>query len=501
MKAVDECIRAIAKAIGEENVSVDKGTRVVHRVTHGPESLLHKNWDIFTPAAVVRPGTTENVVDIVKSANKYEIPLIPQGGRTCTYGAEAIKDSIVIDTAAGMDKLVNFDPESFRITVQAGMRVIDYMEFLTNHGFVSLEFPTMNKTSTMGSRASISGYNKFENRWGGSKDHIKGLEVVLANGDVVQVGRGSSVPAKSTVGLNTMDLFIGARGSLGIITKVTERFIPSLPAYHYGVRGFGTIEDGLKAYMELRSPLNAGVVWRAKAYHKWMLKQAVGLTTDFVWPEDVEMLVDFHLVGVPDVVESMKKHVLEICEKHNGFWKDDMPPTDFVGRMHETMEKYMGMAALQSERLVSGGMGNRIVPLDANISNTNLISFYNEYLDFLKRTEKGEKFPALAKHYFVLSPGAPVPTEMGYTKFWALMLADSKAFNDDTIKEFKDWFREYAELIWKHGGTVTATHGFIPKDLEIEFLKREVGETGYKLIKTIKQALDPKNIMNPNVRF
>jgi len=251
----------------------------------------------------------------------------------------------------------------------------------------------------------------------------------------------------------------------------------------------------------LRSPLNAGVIWRSKAYHKWLLSQAVTGTTDFTWPDDVEMLVDFHLVGTPDVVEAMKKHAEAICENCNGFWKDDMPPTDFVGRMHETMEKYMGMAALQSERLVTGGMGNRIVPLDANISNTHLIDFYKEYLEFLHRTERGETLPALAKHYHVLSPGAPVPTEMGWTKFWALMLADTKAFDEDAIREFKDWYREYAELVWKHGGTLTATHGFIPQELEVEFLKREVGETGYRLIKTIKQALDPKNIMNPNVRF
>jgi len=239
MEAVQECIRDIAKDIGEVNVSVDKASRIVHRVTHGPESLLHKSWDIFTPEAVVRPRTTEDVVALVNHASKYEIPLIPQGGRTCTYGAESMKGGIVIDTTS-MDQVVNFDEKAFRITVQAGVRVIDYMNYLTERGYVSLEFPTMNKSSTMGSRASISGYNKFENRWGGSKDHIKGLEVVLANGDVVQVGRGSSVPAKSTVGLDTMSMFIGARGSLGIVTKVTERFIPTLPAYHYGSGAFAT---------------------------------------------------------------------------------------------------------------------------------------------------------------------------------------------------------------------------------------------------------------------
>ncbi len=500
MEAVQECIQDITRSIGEDNISVDKASRIVHRITHGPEAMLHEDLGDFTPAAVVRPRTTEDVVAIVNYANKYEIPLIPQGGRTCTYGAESVRDGIVVDTTS-MNEILEFDEPAFRIKSQAGVRVVDYIDYLAQRGYMSLEFPTMNRTSTLGSRASISGYNKFENRWGGSRDHIKGLEVVLANGDVVQVGRGSSLPTKSVVGLDMMGMFIGSRGTLGIINKVTERFIPVPPSYIYGIRAFKTIEDGLRTFMELRSPVNAGIIWRSKAYHKWLLSQAVKASMDLKWPDDVVMLADYHILGEPEAVEAMKKHAEAICEKYNGFWRDDMPPTDFVGRMHETMEKYMGMAALQSERLVSGGMGNRIVPLDPQISNTHLIDFYKEFIEFLKRTEDGKTYPALSKDFHVLSPGAPVPAEEGWTKVWSLTLANWKHFNKKSIEEFKAWYRDYAELVWRHGGSLTGTHGYTPRDMEIEFIKREMGETGYALMKTIKNALDPKNIMNPNVKF
>jgi len=485
MEAIQECIGDIKKSIGEEKISVDKATRIAHRISHGPEAMLHEDLGDFTPAAVVRPRTTEDVVTIVNYANKYEIPLIPQGGRTCTYGAESVRDGIVVDTTS-MNQILEFDEAAFRIKAQAGVRVVDYIDYLAKRGYMSLEFPTMNRASTLGSRASISGYNKFENRWGGSRDHIRGLEVVLANGDVVQVGRGSSIPTKSVVGLDMMSMFIGSRGTLGIITKVTERFIPTPPAYVYGIRAFNSIE---------------GVIWRAKAYHKWLLSQAVKGSMELEWPDDVVMLVDYHILGEPDVVEAMKKHAEAICKEHNGFWRDDMPPTDFVGRMHETMEKYMGMAALQSERLVTGGMGNRIVPLDPQISNKHLIDFYKDFLEFLKRLEDGKSYPNLSKSLHVLSPGAPVPAEEGWTKVWSLTLANWKQFDKKTIQEFKSWFREYAELVWHHGGSLTGTHGFAPRDMEIEFIKREVGEAGYELMKTIKRALDPKNIMNPNVKF
>ena len=252
MEAVQECIQDITRSIGEDNISVDKASRIVHRITHGPEAMLHEDLGDFTPAAVVRPRTTEDVVAIVNYANKYEIPLIPQGGRTCTYGAESVRDGIVVDTTS-MNEILEFDEPAFRIKSQAGVRVVDYIDYLAQRGYMSLEFPTMNRTSTLGSRASISGYNKFENRWGGSRDHIKGLEVVLANGDVVQVGRGSSLPTKSVVGLDMMGMFIGSRGTLGIITKVTERFIPVPPSYIYGIRadfnGFNVVFALIKSFV------------------------------------------------------------------------------------------------------------------------------------------------------------------------------------------------------------------------------------------------------------
>jgi len=498
--AFQECIQDITRSIGEEGVSLDKPTRIVHRISHGPEAMLHEKLSDFTPDAVVRPRTTEDVVAIVKYADKYQIPLIPQGGRTCTYGAESMPGAIVIDTAS-MNEIISFDEPAYRITCQAGVRVVDYLSYLAKRGYMSLEFPTMNRTSTLGSRAAISGYNKFENRWGGSRDHIRGLEVVLANGNVVQVGRGSKLPTKSVVGLDMMSMFIGSRGTLGIITKITERFIPNPPAYVYGIRAFKSIEDGLSTYMELRSPINAGTIWRSKAYHKWQLRQAVKESMDLTWPDDVVMLVDFHVLGQPPAVEVMKQHAEEVCKKHNGFWRDDMPPTDFVGRMHETMEKYMGMAAIQSERLVNGGMGNRIVPLDPQISNTHLIEFYKDYMSLLAKAEGGKTYPGLAGKFFVLSPGAPVPAEEGWTKVWSLMLANWKAFDKRAVDDFKRWFRDYAELVWSHGGSLTGTHGFIPRDMEIEIVKKEVGEDYYALMTTIKNALDPKHIMNPNLRF
>jgi len=475
IKSSQEMIDELTTSLGKEKISDDKPTRLVYRITHGPEALLHESLDDFTPAAVVRPTSTEDVQTIIKLADKYGVPIVPQGGRTCTYGAEAMRDCIVIDTAT-MDKILEIDEGSYRITAEAGVRVVDFHRYLEERGFMCVDFPTMNKAATLGARAALHGYNKFENRWGSAGYHIKGLEVVLPNGEAVWLGRGTSKPTKSVVGLNLMDLFIGSRGTLGVVTKVTERFIDMPPSYVYGIRAFKDYEDGLKTYIDLRKPLNAGLLWRSKAYHRWFLSQAVKGMLEIDFPEDVEMLV-------------------------NGFWRDDMPPTDIIGRMHETIEKYMGMGGLWSDRVVNGGMANRIIPLDPMIPDSRLLEYYKEYLKLLHEIEDGESYPALADSMKVLNPAGPVPGDVGYSKIWILLLANWKKWDSETRKEFKDWFRRHAELALRFDGSITGTHGFIPREMEVDLVRKEVGEKAYEFMKLIKKTIDPKNIMNPKVRF
>ena len=179
-----------------------------------------------------------------------------------------------------------------------------------------------------------------------------------------------------------------------------------------------------------------------------------------------------------------------------------MPSTDFIGRMQETAEKYMGMGALSTDRNVNGGLGHRIVPYDAQIPDGYLVDFYREMLEHWHRMEDPAVYPNLSKHMRVLSPGAPVPADEGFTKFWALAQASYiPAWTEDSRQEYYDWFKKYAELIWKYEGSISATHGHIPRALEIELIKKELGENYYKLMKDIKDTIDPKHIMNPQTKF
>lgn len=491
----------IRSLIGEYKISDEKYARIAYRLSHSPDTLMF-DLDDFTPGAVVWPETVEDVQNVLRVANEYEIPVVPVGGRTATADSEGIKGAITMDFTR-MHTIVELNERTMRFTAEAGTRISDCLRYVENLGYMILEYPTMNKTSMLGARAAMHGYNKFENRWGSSGNHIKGLEVVLPTGEALQLGRGTTYATKSVMGYNLMDLFIGSRGTLGVITKVTERIIKIPPAYHYGVMAFKSYKDGIEAYIDLRrAGAHIGPIWRTKTYNKWMLKQAVEGMMGLDWPDDIEQLTDYHILGGETVVEATEKHAIDILKAHNGFWRDDLPPTNFLGRMHETMEKYMGMASLGTDRNVGGGLGHRIVPYDANIPDGNLVEFYSEMMDHWHRMEDPKVYPNLSKRMRVLSPGAPVPTDEGHTKFWALGLASyTPAWSKEAREEYVDWYKKYAELCWKHGGSVTATHGYIPREIEIEILKKELGEPYYALMQRIKDTLDPRHIMNPKVKF
>jgi len=500
MADIQGFIDSISEKLAQGQISTDMPTRIVHRSTHGPETLLHDDLSEFTPAVVARPKSTEEVVDLVRLAYDYGIPIVPQGGRTGSFGAEALRDCVVLDLT-NMNRIVRFNEKTYRITAQSGIRIKDYNEFLQEKGYMSLEYPTMSWTATLGARAAVSGYNKFENTWGGSAVNIKGIEVVLANRDVVQLGRGSRVPSKNVTGFDLMSLFLGSKGTLGIITAVTEKFIDIPQKSIYGMWAFKSLEEATQAYIELLSTRYAGTLWRAKTYHRMRIGEMMKVMEDKVWPQDVEMVTDYMIYGETKIAEAMEEIAIDIMRRHNGFWRDDIPSTqDIAQKHHEGMGKYLGMGSLFSNRIIDGGMGFKLVPLDPIIPHNTLLESYRPIFRHLMKIEDGRSYPALTGKLFVFDPGSAIPAESGYTKLWIVLNANGKIWDSPARKEFKNWFRDYAGLIWSYGGALTGTHGFIPTDMQEEIVKKEMGKNEFQLMRALKHALDPKNIMNPKIR-
>jgi len=490
----------VSKAIGSEKVSTDRPTRMCYTLTHGPECLLHENYiEEFLPAVVLRPMSTEDVQEIVKFANKYLVPLVPSGGRTGSYGAEGMRDCAIVDLRS-MNRILEFDEKNYRITAEAGLLMADYVKFLRERGYMPLDWPASERSATLGSRVAVNGYNWWENGWGPAEFHVRAIKVVLPNGDAVKLARGSSRPSKCGISYNLMSLFFGSKGTLGIITEVTESFIEIPPMKVYGSMVFADIKDAFEAYLDIKRPRYSRLVWRTTVSTERYLKLIAPYIIKKEWPEECKAVVDYHIFGEPQAVKEMEEKVVNILKNHNGFERPELSDVRAYWDVHNLLEDYMGLASL-TKRIKNQGATMRMIFLDPNIPDSNLIAFYMDLQRLFSKMEDENHYPALSQVMTVLESGTPIPGMEGYNKFWVVLLADWEKWDNECRKEFKKWFREYAELVWSHNGSLSTTHGFIPRELEVEFLKRELGEKEYELMKLIKRTLDPNNIMNPKIFF
>jgi len=503
-----EIIDEFSVAIGKEKVSIDKPTRTCYSITHGPEFLLHDNYfDYFLPDAVLRPSCAEDVQNIVRIAGKCEIPLVPSGGRSGSSGAEGMRGGIVVDMCR-MTKILELDEKNYRITGEAGVRMVDLVSYLKKRGYMAIDWPASDEIATLGSRAAINGYNWWENRWGSAGTIIQGIEVVLPDGNIVQLGRGGNRPTKSAIGWNLMDLFIGSRGTLGIITKVTEMFtdFPSILVSRGAA--FHTVKEGIEAYLDLKKSKYSNTVWRVVASVSEHM--SFPITVGKSWPDEIAMMVNYDLYGEPSEVEGMVKCAQEILKNHNGFTRPEMSEmvswysshmSEWKG-IKEGMNIELGLAShLFGDRIKTEGYSARPVFLDPNIPDSSLLAYYSELQKLLATIEDGKTYPNLAECVKVYDHGAIIPGVRGFNKMWVVLHVYRKSMNKESRKEFIEWFKKHIELILRFGGAISTTHGWLPRELEVEFIKKIMGEKEYELMKKIKNLIDPKNIMNPKIIF
>jgi len=291
MSEVQNKFKELEEKLGVGKVYLDRATRITHRMAHNPEILLHKDRiNDFLPDAVVYVTSTNDVVEVIKFANRYRIPLIPQGGRISTAGSQGRRGAIAVSFLR-MNRILEFDEENEWVVVEPGVRCEHVGEFLEKKGYCRIEWP-LTRSAMVGARIGVDGYNRWAGRWGRSKDTIIAFELVLPDGSVEVFGDGSNKPMKSSLGFNLKDLFMGSRGILGMATKIWIK-TPKLPAAEgFGYRAFSTQDDAIRAQIELDTdPITSAWVWRTTQTGRWFIEKRK-IVTGVAAPEEIQAILD-----------------------------------------------------------------------------------------------------------------------------------------------------------------------------------------------------------------
>ncbi|KAI6110066.1 D-lactate dehydrogenase cytochrome oxidoreductase [Pisolithus sp. B1] len=459
LQDVTKAIEELRQAFPESRVSTDPSVLQLHGSS---ENSYHPS---SPHSVVVQASSTEDVVKIVNISRKYRVPIIPYSGATSLEGhfSGHSSGSICIDMSE-MDKILEINEADGDLTCQAGARWEDINSTLKEKG-IPLFFPLdPGPGATIGGMVGTgcSGTNAV--RYGTAKgEWFLNLTVVLPSGKVIKTRRRAR---KSAAGFDTTKLFIGAEGTLGIITEATLRLTPRMPT-KVAMAQFPNVETAVGAVNDILKTPYGPHIQCAELLDDNMMSaiNAAGLVER---PYPVQDTLFFKIQGSSESIMEASKAIQEIARKH-GSSHFEFASTDEEAEEIWQNRKYALMSTLGAHP------GTKCWTTDVCVPTSKLPQLvYETKADLAKANLK----------YTIVG-------HVGDGNFHALVLFSNE-------KELEIVSAAVHRLIHRAvamDGTCTGEHGVgIGKT---EYLVEELGEGTVELMRTVKRAVDPLNLFNP----
>lgn len=205
---------------------------------------------IGTPRALVRARNVSDVQETLRFAHEHRLPVIPQGALTGLSGGANGVDGALLLNVTGMDRILDIDTVEQTATVEPGVLNRALKDALVEHGLSYPPDPGSVDISTLGGNVATNAGGLCCVKYGVTKDYVRRLMVVLADGSLTTVGRPT---AKGVAGLDLASLFVGSEGTLGVVVEIVVELIPAIPDPITGVALFDDIREAARTITEFMS--------------------------------------------------------------------------------------------------------------------------------------------------------------------------------------------------------------------------------------------------------
>jgi len=452
---VDTVFAALVARLGER---ASRSNAVV--AAHGASESYHA---AHPPDIVAFPQSTEEVAAIVAICAAHGAPIVPWGAGTSLEGnAAAVHGGVCIDFAQ-MSQVLAINAEDLDCRVQPG---ITRKRLNTELRDTGLFFPIdPGADASIGGMTSTRGSGTMAVRYGTMRDNVMALEVVLADGRVIRTSRRAK---KSAAGYDLTRLFVGAEGTLGVITEITLRLHPVPEAISAVVCPFGSFEGAVATAIAVTQ---AGIpVARIELLDEVMIR-GVNNYAKLGIVEAPTLFLEFH--GTPAAVAEQAEAVREIAHEHGARGYDSATRTEDRNRLWTARDNtlYAGTGLRP---------GSKALITDVCVPVSRLA-------ECLVATKRDIAASGLI---------APIVGHVGDGNFHTLILVDPGA--PDEIARAQALHERMVARALELDGTSTGEHGIGTG--KIAFLERELGEA-VDVMRAVKRALDPQGIMNPGKIF
>ncbi|WP_435195067.1 FAD-binding oxidoreductase [Natronomonas sp. EA1] len=453
----------LSAVLPDEQVSVGDSDRASHAADWGGE----QRGVGVTPDAVVYPESTEDVAAVLEAANERGVPVTPYAAGTSLEGnAVPAFEGISLDLTR-MNAVLDIRPDDFQIDVQPGVMGTAIDEAVESHGLFFPPMPSSANISTIGGMIANDASGQKTVKYGEIADWVLELEVVTADGEVFTAG---SKAVKTSAGYNLKELIVGSEGTLGVVTRATLE-LEGLPEQIKGGRAvFPSLDDAAEAVMDA---VQSGVDVAKIELIDELSGAMANAYLDTGLPDSAMIFVEFHA-----------NHGIE----------EEIAFCEAIFAAHDVVEFELAdgddprMAELWRARDELAFAAQSYDPDRAPIHPGDItvpISSFPELVRYAKDLgdEHGLMVPCFGHagdgnlHYTVLvDPDDPAEVDAG-----------------------EEVYKKIVERAIEVGGTATGEHGIgLGKR---EYLELEHGEVGVELMRRIKKAFDPNDILNPGKIF
>ena len=452
-------IDRLRKIVGKQDVLDQKEDLIPYSFDGTAALKQHPDCVVFT-------RTTAQVSEVLKLANKEGIPVVTRGSGTGLSGGSLPSERCIVLCTVKMKKILELDKANLTLLTEPGATTLTIAEAAEKAGLFYPPDPGSMKISTIGGNVAENSGGLRGLKYGVTRNYVMGMEIVLPDGEICWMGNKC---VKDVAGYSLKDLFIGSEGTLGVITKVLLRLIPQPQAKKTMVATFEQMDRAAETVSAI------------------IAAQIIPCTLEFLDRTTIHCVEDFAKIGLPLDCEAL---LLIETDGHPAVVKEEAEKMEAICREHGCMEIRVAKDDREAAKLASARRS--AFSALARLSPTTILEDAT-----VPRSELGHMIryvAAVAKKYQL-----KVGTfgHMGAGNLHPTFLTDER--NTDEMHRIEEAFEDIFKEAIRLGGTITGEHGIgIAKK---KFLPDFAGQTQMRILKEVRNVLDPKGTLNPGKIF